>query len=68
MRGRRVIESIMDFEAAQAARDVFSYTARFLKNLDTPFLSQAPQKKLRNQSYAHFLQITVKQKTPEKTC
>ena len=39
MRGRRVIESIMDFEAAQAARDVFSYTARFLKNLDTPFLS-----------------------------
>jgi hypothetical protein len=37
-RGRRVIQSVTEFEAAQARREVVSHTAVFLKNLDIPFL------------------------------
>jgi hypothetical protein len=37
LRPARVVESITDFEAVQAVREVVSYTADFLKNVDIPF-------------------------------
>ncbi len=39
-KARRVFRLIMEFEAAQAIGEVVSHTARFLRNLDIPFLSE----------------------------